>query len=54
MKKLFALVAVCAFAAAFVACGGKKTENAAEQTEQTEPTAPVESDSVATDTTAQQ
>lgn len=29
MKKLFALVAVAAFAVAFTACGGKKVEEAA-------------------------
>jgi hypothetical protein len=29
MKKVFALVAVAAFAVAFAACGGKKVEEAA-------------------------
>ena len=29
MKKVFALVAVAAFAVAFTACGGKKVEEAA-------------------------
>lgn len=38
MKKLIALLVVCGFAFAFVACGGKKTEEAATEpeTEQTE------------------
>jgi hypothetical protein len=57
MKKLFALLAVCAFAATFVACGGQKTENAAEETSTEQPaTETVESDTtgVAADTTAQQ
>jgi hypothetical protein len=31
MKKVFALVAVCGFVFAFVACGGKKTEEATTQ-----------------------
>jgi hypothetical protein len=31
MKKVFALLAVCGFVFAFVACGGKKTEEATTQ-----------------------
>jgi hypothetical protein len=56
MKKLFALLMVCGFAVAIVACGGKKEE--ATTTEDTvtvvEPT-PVDTtaaDTTATDTTA--
>ena len=58
MKKLIALIAVCGFALAFVACGGKKEEAAAteDSTAVTEP-APVAPDStdstgVSSDTTA--
>ena len=50
MKKFIALLAVCGFAFAFVACGGgNKTENTAEEPATTEETTPV--DSAATDTT---
>jgi len=57
MKKLIALIAVCGFALAFVACGGKKEEAAATDTTavETAPVAPADStDStgVSTDTTA--
>jgi hypothetical protein len=62
MKKTIALLAVCGFAFAFVACGGKKAEEASAQpeTEQTTPAeeeapaeeAPVEE--VAADSTAAQ
>ena len=55
MKKLIALLMVCGFALAFVACGGGKTEEAAtEDTTATEtPMAPdtTEADTSATDTT---
>lgn len=58
MKKLIALIAVCGFALAFVACGGKKEEAAATDstTTVTEP-APVAPDStdstgVSSDSTA--
>jgi hypothetical protein len=45
MRKLIALLAVCGFAFAFVACGGKKTEEAATEPE-TEQTAPAEEPAV--------
>jgi hypothetical protein len=55
MKKLIALLAVCGFAFAFVACG-KKTEEAAAPTEDTTavvtPVAVDTADTVKTDTTA--
>ena len=59
MKKLIALIAVCGFALAFVACGGKKEEAAAteDSTAVTEP-APVapadstDSTGVSSDSTA--
>jgi hypothetical protein len=56
MKKVIALLAVCGFALAFVACG-KKAEPAAEETAPTEEAAPADSamapmDSVASDSTA--
>jgi hypothetical protein len=34
MKKVFALMLVCGFAAAFTACGSKSTEEASEATEE--------------------
>ena len=49
MKKLIALLMVCGFAIAFVACGGKK-ENA-ETADTTAVETPVEPDTTATDTT---
>ncbi|HRJ28713.1 MAG TPA: hypothetical protein PLV21_09090 [Cyclobacteriaceae bacterium] len=57
MKKLIALLAVCGFAFAFVACGGQKAEEAAtEEAPATEEVAPAteEADSteVAADSTA--
>jgi hypothetical protein len=58
MKKLFALLMVCGFAFAFVACGGKKAEEAATEpaTEEAAPADTTASDSteVAADTTAAQ
>jgi len=51
MKKLIALLMVCGFAFAFVACGGGKTENA-ETTDSTAVETPVEPDTTATDTAA--
>ena len=63
MKKLIALLAVCGFAFAFVACGGKKAEEAATEpeTEQAAPAeeaapaeAPADSTAVAADSTAAQ
>jgi hypothetical protein len=50
MKKLIALLMVCGFAFAFVACGGEKKE--AENTEATETPAVTPADTTATDTTA--
>jgi hypothetical protein len=52
MKKLIALLMVCGFAFAFVACGGGKTENA-ESTDTTSVETPVEPDTTSQDTTAQ-
>lgn len=56
MKKLLALLAVCGFVFAFVACGGKKEEAApVEETPAVETPAPVDTtaaDTVAADTTA--
>ncbi|MFZ1807283.1 MAG: hypothetical protein WAU36_08680 [Cyclobacteriaceae bacterium] len=59
MKKLIALLMVCGFAFAFVACGGGKTESTeTEMTEDTEMTEPAMEepamDSVASDTTSMQ
>jgi|EndMetStandDraft_4_1072995.scaffolds.fasta_scaffold1626266_1 hypothetical protein len=51
MKKLIALIAVCGFALAFVACGGKK-EEAATTEDTTTTVAPVAPDTTVTDTTA--
>jgi len=61
MKKLIALLMVCGFAFAFVACGGGKSEST-EGTEMTEDTVSTEQpaveepamDSVASDTTSMQ
>ncbi len=52
MKKLIALLMVCGLAFAFVACGGKKAEEAATEpaTEEAAPAA----DTTATDSTANQ
>ncbi|MDL5046757.1 hypothetical protein QQ054_12015 [Oscillatoria amoena NRMC-F 0135] len=58
MKKLFALLMVCGFAFAFVACGGKKAEEATTEPAATEETAPATeeapADSTAADSTAAQ
>jgi hypothetical protein len=51
MKKLIALIAVCGFAFAFVACGAKKEEAAATDTTTTV-VEPAPADTTATDTTA--
>ena len=51
MKKLIALLMVCGFAFAFVACGGGSKENA-ESSDTTAVETPVEPDTTATDTTA--
>jgi|GEM_PF-609056 len=55
MKKVIALLAVCGFAATFIACGGKKVEEASTTdsaaTETVAP-APVVADSAAQDSTA--
>jgi hypothetical protein len=48
MKKLFALVAVAAFAVAFTACGGKKVEEAAATVDSTAAAVEVVVDSAAT------
>jgi hypothetical protein len=56
MKKVIALLMVCGFAVAFVACGGGKTEST-ETTDTTATEAPAETapaDTTATDTTAAQ
>lgn len=50
MKKVFALLAVSAFALAFVACGGKKEEAAVEATPETTEVA-ADTTAVAADTT---
>jgi hypothetical protein len=54
MKKLIALIAVCGFAFAFVACGAKKTDEAAatDSTTVVETPAPAATDSASTDSTA--
>lgn len=57
MKKLIALLAVCGFAFAFVACGGQKAEEAATEpaTEEAAPAveeAPADSTAVEADSTA--
>jgi hypothetical protein len=57
MKKVFATLAVCGFVLAFVACGGKKTEEAAQDTVKVETPAAVDTtaaDTTAADTTAAQ
>lgn len=51
MKKLIALLMVCGFAFAFVACGGGAKESA-EGADSTATETPVEADTTATDTTA--
>jgi hypothetical protein len=52
MKKLIALLMVCGFAFAFVACGGGKTENAESADTTATETPAVEADTTAADTTA--
>jgi hypothetical protein len=54
MKKLIALLAVCGFAATFIACGGKKEEAATTDSVATEApvAAPATTDSAATDSAA--
>lgn len=52
MKKLIALLMVCGFAFAFVACGGGKTENAESADTTATETPAVEADTTATDTAA--
>jgi hypothetical protein len=53
MKKLIALLMVCGFAFAFVACGGGSKENAeSADTTATEAPAVEPADTTATDTTA--
>ncbi|MEQ9415706.1 MAG: hypothetical protein RIF39_17845 [Cyclobacteriaceae bacterium] len=59
MKKLIALLMVCGFAFAFVACGGKTESTETEMTEDTEMTEEPAMeepamDSVASDTTSMQ
>ncbi len=58
MKKLIALLMVCGFAFAFVACGGGKTESTetenAEMTEEAPAMEQPATDSVASDTTSMQ
>jgi hypothetical protein len=52
MKKLIALLMVCGFAFAFVACGGGKQENAESADTTATETPAVEADTTAADTTA--
>jgi hypothetical protein len=52
MKKLIALLMVCGFAFAFVACGGGSKENAESADTTATETPAVEPDTTATDTTA--
>jgi hypothetical protein len=55
MKKLFALLMVCGFALAFVACGGKKAETTTEDSTKVaapDTTAAPAADTTKTDTTA--
>jgi hypothetical protein len=52
MKKVIALLAVCGFALAFVACGKKTEEAAATDTTTVEAPAPVAADTTGADTTA--
>lgn len=56
MKKIIALLMVCGFAIAFVACGGKTetTESTEAATEAVDTTAAIAADTTATDTTAAQ
>ncbi|HEY0656110.1 MAG TPA: hypothetical protein VGD65_23405 [Chryseosolibacter sp.] len=52
MKKLIALLMVCGFAFAFVACGGGKTEEAAASDTTATTPAVEQADTTANDTTA--
>jgi hypothetical protein len=52
MKKVIALLAVCGFALAFVACGKKAEEASTGDTTQVEAPAPVVADTTGTDTVA--
>ena len=52
MKKLIALLMVCGFAFAFVACGGGKTEEAESADTTATETPAVEADTTSADTTA--
>jgi raffinose/stachyose/melibiose transport system substrate-binding protein len=54
MKKIIALLMVCGFAFAFVACGGKTESTEAAATEAVDTTAAPAADTTATDTTAAQ
>ncbi|MEK6781757.1 MAG: hypothetical protein AABY93_08620 [Bacteroidota bacterium] len=55
MKKIIALLMVCGFALAFVACGGKtETTESTDTTEAVDTTAAPAADTTATDTTAAQ
>ncbi|MBX2967815.1 MAG: hypothetical protein KF803_00455 [Cyclobacteriaceae bacterium] len=51
MKKLIALLAVCGFAFAFVACGGQKAEEAATEPATEEAAPAVEEEAPASDST---
>jgi hypothetical protein len=51
MKKVIALLAVCGFAIALVACGGKKEEAAASDSTATATEMPAAADTMAADTT---
>ena len=50
MKKLIALLMVCGFAFAFVACGGGKSGESAGTEDTTSTTTPAEPDTTSTDT----
>lgn len=52
MKKLIALLMVCGFAFAFVACGGEKKAEENTEATQTETPAVAPADTTAADTTA--
>lgn len=54
MKKLFALLMVCGFAFAFVACGGGASQEEAADSTAVEAPAEAPADSTAADTTAAQ
>ena len=52
MKNLIALIVVCGFAFAFVACGGKKAETQETTTAPADTTMTAPADTTKTDTTA--